>query len=443
MSPNHLVTCQRASSWRAHLATASAAALCASALAAAQPGSAPHGIDEYRKARAAFQEKQYGQAVVYLKALLAVAPSHPGVMARLARAYLAAGQPEQALESLDRAISLGGGLGVLRDEAFVRFLDTPQAQAAAARLEALKTPAGASRVAFRVAERDLIPEGIAYDPETGAFFLSSIYRRKIVRIDPGGRVSDFTASKQDGLLCVLGMKVDARRRALWVATEGGEPMIDASPSDTLRSAVFEYDLGSGKLVKAYWAPADATRHLFNDLVVDSRGEVLVTDTEEGALYAIGARTGRLERLLPPSTWDYPNGIALSADERTAYVAHAWGITLVDRATGRLRELEAPPGVTTVGMDGLYTHGGELIGVQNGIEPARVVAFALNEAGDRVVGARTIARNHPSFDTPTTGVIVGDSIYFIANSQITAFSPDGTIFPHDRLHDVVVLESPLR
>ncbi|MBA3555973.1 MAG: hypothetical protein H0W29_14595, partial [Gemmatimonadales bacterium] len=54
-------------------------------------------------------------------------------------------------------------------------------------------------VAFTVSETDLVPEGIAWDPTSRSLFLSSTYRRKIVRIDSLGRATDFVREGQDGL----------------------------------------------------------------------------------------------------------------------------------------------------------------------------------------------------------------------------------------------------
>ena len=38
-------------------------------------------------------------------------------------------------------------------------------------------------IAFRITEKDLIPEGIAYDATSKSFFVSSIHKNKILRID--------------------------------------------------------------------------------------------------------------------------------------------------------------------------------------------------------------------------------------------------------------------
>ena len=53
-------------------------------------------------------------------------------------------------------------------------------------------------VAFRIADPELIPEGIAYDPATKTFFVGSTYKRKIVAVDAAGKTRDFTKEGQDG-----------------------------------------------------------------------------------------------------------------------------------------------------------------------------------------------------------------------------------------------------
>src|SRR5215211_7738657 len=84
---------------------------------------------------------------------------------------------------------------------------------------------GQSRVAFRIPEPDLIPEGIAYDPVAQVFYVGSTYKRKIVSVDGRGVVRDFTGEGQDGLWGLLGMRVDAKRRLLWaVSSHAGGAM---------------------------------------------------------------------------------------------------------------------------------------------------------------------------------------------------------------------------
>jgi sugar lactone lactonase YvrE len=71
-------------------------------------------------------------------------------------------------------------------------------------------------VAFTIEEKDLIPEGITYDPGTHQFFVSSINKEKVVAVSENGIAHDFIRRGQDGILQTLGMKVDVIKRRLCI-----------------------------------------------------------------------------------------------------------------------------------------------------------------------------------------------------------------------------------
>jgi hypothetical protein len=88
------------------------------------------------------------------------------------------------------------------------------------------------------------------------------------------------------------------------------------------------------------------------------------------------------------------------------------------------------------VDGLYYHRGHLIGIQNGVEPHRVVRFTLAPSGARIIGVQVLERAHPRYREPTLGVLVQGDLFYIANSQWERFGADG------RMSDPAVLERPV-
>lgn len=60
--------------------------------------------------------------------------------------------------------------------------------------------------------------------------------------------------------------------------------------------------------------------MFNDLVLNRRGDVFVTDTWGGHVYRIAHDTNGLEMLAGELKLPSANGIALSPDEASLYVA---------------------------------------------------------------------------------------------------------------------------
>jgi sugar lactone lactonase YvrE len=301
-----------------------------------------------------------------------------------------------------------------------------------------------SQVAFRIAERELIPEGIAYDPQARIFYVGSTYQRKIVSVDEKGVVRDFTGEAQEGLLGVLGMKVDAKRRLLWVVSTnagGGMPGKGLDRDCLGCSAVFKYDLRTGRLIKKYALNNKPNVHFLNDLTVNSNGDVFITDTITGDIYLISRRKDELELFVNLGQKAFPNGIDLSGDEKLLFVAAADGIRVVNLRDQRSRTLKLPDGVSPVVIDGLYFYKGGLIAVQPFADQRKVVRYSLDKGANAVTKAEVIEPVHPLFNQPTTGVIVGKDFYYIANSQLQLFrsiyKPDGA-YDKGQLLDVVVL-----
>src|SRR5262249_21905724 len=154
-------------------------------------------------------------------------------------------------------------------------------------------------------------------------------KHKVVRVTPGGQSRDFARDGQDGLWGVLGMKVDAKGR-LWVVTAAG-PEAGAQEGS---SAVLVYETATGAFLRRYAMDNATAHHFLNDLVLSKDGRVFVTDSRNGAVWRIDPDKDGFTAVVKPFTLDYPNGIALSVDERRLYVAdYAKGVSIVDPATG--------------------------------------------------------------------------------------------------------------
>lgn len=91
-----------------------------------------------------------------------------------------------------------------------------------------------------------------------------------------------------------------------------------------------------------------------------------------------------------------------------------------------RRTAGGPAISDFGIDGLYRYKNELIAIQNGIQPHRVVTFELAPDGLSIVGSRLIASNLPEFDEPTLGTIVGEQLFFVANSHWNRFDQDNNL-----------------
>jgi hypothetical protein len=305
------------------------------------------------------------------------------------------------------------------------------------------SPVARGRIAFSLADRELIPESVAYDPADRAFYVGSMYKRKIIRISADGQVSDFIRTGADGIWSVLGMKVDPARRELWANAcnleDRSPPMLPDDPATRGQGGVFRYDLKTGTLIRKYvvgWAMAP---RCFNDLVFAPDGSVYFSSGPDG-IYRIAPGATRAELFS-----SFINGIAISDDGRLLFLGDYRGVRIMDVATRDARPIAVPAGETLGGVDGLYVRGRTLVAVQNGLRarPARVIQAELTSSLDTVTCLAVLDRNRPEFDIPTTGVLVDNELFYVASSQLRRFNEDKTIFPADKLTESVIIRTPLQ
>lgn len=372
----------------------------------------------YADGLAAYKARDYATYLSKMAEVTALRPTHPIFLNRLAGAYALTGKIAEAAATLQRLVALSLSHDVQSDPDFAAVKDDPRITSVAAALRAVANKRiGEAEIAFTIPDRTIIPEGIAYDGTSRSFFVSSQYQRKIVRIDDSGALSDFITQGQDGIWMVFGIAVDAPRRRLWAVSTAEPEMRGFAPADEGRAGLFAFDLATGKLLKKIVVDPTARANYFDDLTVARDGRVFVSNGGAGSILTLAPDAEQLSVLVAPGTIQGPNGLALSPDNTRLYASdYAGAIVLIDPRSGSTRRVTPPADATIYGIDGLTWADGSLIGVENGVEPARVVRLVLSADGTRIDRVTILEMNHPKFAEPTIGVVAGQDYYFIANSQ---------------------------
>ena len=405
------------------------------------------------KALAAYQKKDYSAFLNNLKKAIELAPNNPTVMYELARAFALNGNKEAAITWLERYVDTGFFIKSDDIGDFDAIKDLKKFKAILRRNQEMKSPITNSKIAFKIPEKDLIPEGIAYDPVNEVFYIGSIYKCKIISVDKQNNVNNFTSEKQDGLLSVTGIKVDAKRRILWVNSSEFYRMKGFENNKAGYTCIFKYNIDNRKLIKKYILDERPVFHHFNDLVINSQGDVFITDSLFGAIYKIDHQSDNLDIFIKPDRFTYPNGITLSQDERYLFVTHVEGTSVVDINTKSYYILPHPKNIPLTGIEGLYLYKNTLVAIQDDNWHGRVIQLSLRKSSYKALNlknslkysvqkANLIEVGNHLFSHPTTGVIVGNFFYYIANSQQLKFNKDMTIYPIDKLDDILILKVKL-
>jgi sugar lactone lactonase YvrE len=408
---------------------------------AGSAGAPPPALQYYAAAIEARDAEDYLLYIRNMESALEESPGHAILMRHLAQGHALAGQPDSARVWLERLADTGAWFDLTAYEELAGLVSDPGFRQVTDRVEENRRPSGEATVAFRVPDPLLVPEGVAYDPGSGTFYLSSVRQRKIVGTDGTGKSDDF-AGEEAGLFCGLGLKVDDTRRQLW-AVSAAFPGMEGY-TDELKgcSTLSCFDLETGDRLRHVALVDPDAPHAFGDLVVDGEGRVYVTDAVEGGVFVLDPGAEEMRKLLPPGTLHGPNGIALDGDRDLLYVAqYNLDVIVVDLADGSVHPLPRPSDLALYGVDGLYLYRNSLIAVQNHPSLDRVARFFLAEDGLSLTGWETLVARDPRFEEPTTGTLVGNRFLFIANSQIEKMSHADSPDPGD-FEETILLEIDL-
>jgi streptogramin lyase len=240
-------------------------------------------------------EERARKQIVVFQSLLATASDRETVLYAISTEQAHLGEWDAAYRNLKSAVAGRPWFDPSEDAAFQPVLGCPILQQVIGRVHS-SHPAMPAELYRTIAPADLIPEGLAVDPATGDFYLSSIFHRKIVRFRADGSPHDFISSGQDGAHEVLGIRIDPRDHTVWANSEAAG-----------KAWLHHWDR-SGKLIARY--TVEGGEHLFNDLVVDRKGNVYLTDSAANSLYTLQQGSQALEQIRLPKAF-YPNGIALA------------------------------------------------------------------------------------------------------------------------------------
>jgi DNA-binding beta-propeller fold protein YncE len=465
------------------------------------PPTEPSAVDEGRAAYAdavrAYRAEDNEAFRYFIERAASLRPRQPTYRYALAAAYVLTGDDEAALATLETLADFGAALDPSEDEDFAPIHAAPAFKAVSERLRANARPIAPSTAFATLPDSAFIPEGVAYDPASGSYFMGSVRTGRIVRLrraEGGGwRRSFFASARAAGYGSALGLAVDTTRGSLWVATsvllqtvrpDSGEVVLDpevARPvaADTLllaqpvrmptgalgQAALLRFDIQTGAHLETL-VPPGAGPHGLGDLAVGPRGRVFATDSETNTIYARNVRpptppgrttaAPRVDTLLVFARhpmFTSLQGLVVAPGGEALWVAdYASGLFRVDAETRGVRLVRLPEGTSLTGLDGLaYQPGGAgetgaLIGVQNGFTPPRVVRLPLAPSGLEVTAVEVLERAHPRYDEPTLGAVVtapggSQAFVYVANSQWNHFAPDGTLRA-GRLKRPVLLRLPL-
>lgn len=370
----------------------------------------------YRAAMQSYQKKDYPSMIRHLSAADSMRPNTHVVVYNLAAAYALNGRVEEAFHHLGRSLWLNADSGYAKDEDLTALKNSKDLEDLLQRSRFFYTREFHASEAFRLGDSTFHPEGIAFDPVSGAFFTGSIRRGAIAKIENGKVDPNWIQVPYSA----MGMRVDAERRTLWIGTTAMPEFSGYHDSLKGRAAVVAVNIENGQVEKTYTVEG---HHVFGDLCVGPDGDAYVSDSEEPNIYRIFNGQMRLWHRID-AAWNL-QGIDVTPDGRTLFIAdYISGIYRIEIATRKTQRILCEPMTALRGIDGLRLQGHSLIAIHNGVRPFRITRLVLDETGLRIGRIDFIARAASELNEPTLGTVAGNEFYFIANSPWGAYDKNG-------------------
>ncbi len=326
---------------------------------------------------------------------------------------------------LNDYLAPGIGRDLRADTSISRTLPASEFEAFARRFDANRAPRANSAVRATLADSTFWPEGTDVDPVSGTLYVTSLRHGTIAEVKRDGSVREILPRRAPNVGAIFAVRHDALRGMLWATTSGVPQTAGYQPADSAIAALLGIRLSDGAIVKRVDLPIG--QHVLGDVALSGR-DVLFSDSRDPALYWLRAADDSLIRIVSPLMRS-PQGIAPHPDGRSVYLAdYSHGLLRVDLATRAVSWVGAAAGIVPIGLDGIVLHRGAIIAIQNGVAPARVVRFALDAAGTRIISATVLDQNSAIADEPTIGALNGDEFLYVANSQWEKHGDDGAPTP---------------
>ena len=166
---------------------------------------------------------------------------------------------------------------------------------------------------IRIDDSNVFPESLSAAKD-GSVYIGSI-KGIVFRAPPGAATAEpfIRPTPENGLLSILGVLADDRRRTLWICSA---PSPIRTPPAVGVSALMAFDLNTGRQKGAWPFPAPASA--CNDITIARDGTAYATDTPNGRIFVLKPGARALELYAEDLRLKGIDGIVFSGDG-TLYV----------------------------------------------------------------------------------------------------------------------------
>jgi len=386
----------------------------------------------------AYEANNYPDFLYQMQKADSMRPNHPVILRNLGAAYSLNLKKYEAVQVLERVAYMNANID-LDNPDFINLQDLEPFEKLKNTIASLKNEVRNSTKAFTLDDKNLHPEGIEYYAKQNVFYVGSIRKKKIIKVDEKGNCKDFAQSKD--YLAIMGLAIDNDKDLLWACTTAAPEM--EGYTDTLEgnAEILCFDLKNEKLLDRY--PVKGQKAWLGDLAISPTGEVYASSSlaEHPALFKVNKEKGITEEWLSLESLISLQGLTFNKSGELLYLAdYRHGIFSINMENKQITKIQNSTPHPLKGIDGLYFYQQHLIAICNGLQPFQVVQFTLGEE-QTISSFKYLDKALPEMGEPTLGTFNKNKFFYVANSPWGAYDENKNLLP-DKVQKGIILKLTL-
>ena len=382
-----------------------------------------------------------------LKRLIELRPFNPDLKFELVEAYAEQDKKTEAYNQLVEIQKAGLSYPLKNNQALENIKNTKVFDYLEDGMTANANPFGIGEKAFEVSQNysGMLFENLAYDEKAERFLLGSVRSGDIYQYSEKTGFKSFIApgDPATGPWGVIDLVADNQGDLLWVATATLPHYTGTTQANFGKAMISKYMLSTGQLLKNYEMTGSNQPMLFNNLHLTAGRDLYFTNAFTNDLFRIKNGTENVEPLLILKGLPSIKALTSNSQGTLLYLSDfELGMFVINLETMQLAPLVRTDKGFFAGINDLFYDNGDLVAIQSGVNPARLMRYVLKD-DLLLVNMFPIEASQPEFKSLGNGVLVGDHLYYAANSQWAQVDALGRLLPETTWEPLVVMKSPTK
>ncbi|MCX7553152.1 hypothetical protein OS175_04625 [Marinicella sp. S1101] len=400
-----------------------------------------------KMAAEAEQQALFARQEVVLKRLVELRPYSPELKLALVKAYAQQDKKTEAYNDLVKLQNAGLSYPVGDQPAFENIKGTDVFDYIEEGMANNAKPFGIGEKAFEVSKNysGMLFENLVYDAKGQRFLLGSVRAGSVYQYTENGGFKEFTdpSNPASGPWGIIDLAIDQEADLLWIASATMPHYNGTTQANFGQAMVSKLDLNTGEVIKSFALNSSGQPMLFNNLHLSKNQNLYFMNAFGGEVYKIAKNSEQVEPLFKLSGMTAVKAITSNDKESIMYVSdYEQGLFVVNLETNQVVPLQQKPSGFFAGINDLFYDGGDLVAIQGGVQPARLMRYVLKQ-DLFLLNMFPIEAAHPSYESLGNGTLVGDEVYYTTNSQWAKTDGLGRLLPQQSWDDLVVMKSPTK